>query len=122
MYNYLRIVGLMMLILYSLAQRAWASVKPSLSPITTIHDNIDPDKVQVVSIVQQFVKVVFVVGVVVVVVVVEFSGVFLVCFLKARRQGFSPVTRVSSPPPSSVKKMSANKIKLKQMRFQLCQT
>ena len=41
-------------------------------------------------------------------------------FSEVRRQGFSPGTPVSTPP-SSVDG-SANEIKLKEMRFKLCQT
>ncbi|KAK7094281.1 uncharacterized protein [Littorina saxatilis] len=62
-HSYLRVVGLTMLIAYSLVQRAWLALRPSLSPIFNIHDTIDPDTVTVNSVLQQLVKVVLLVGV-----------------------------------------------------------
>ena len=47
-------------------------------------------------------------------------GLYYMALSEARRQGFSSGTPGSSPPLSV--NGSANKIKLKQMRFKLCQT
>ena len=56
-HGYLRLVGLSVLVAYSLWLRLWDSVKPALAPVLNVHSAIDSDEVTVPSIVQQIVKV-----------------------------------------------------------------
>lgn len=58
LYGYLRLLGLGLLIVYSLWQRFWDSVQPTIRPLREVYENVNHKSVTLACVVEQCVKVV----------------------------------------------------------------